>query len=48
MAHGRVAFQIHGESRSNPGNASKGCIVLPRSIRERIWTSSDTLLNVVR
>jgi hypothetical protein len=35
-AHGRTFFRIHGDSRSRPGDASKGCIVLAPGIRERI------------
>ena len=47
-AHGRTAFRIHGDSRSNPGNASTGCIILPPDIRRRIVASGDTTLHVVR
>ena len=35
-AYGRSAFQIHGDSIRSPGNASSGCIVLPRPVRENI------------
>jgi hypothetical protein len=38
---GRSAFRIHGDSIKAPGTASKGCIILPRAIRERIWLSKD-------
>lgn len=44
---GRSAFQIHGDSVRNPGNASSGCIILPRLIRQRIWRSGDRELEVV-
>lgn len=44
---GRSAFRIHGDSISNPGKASHGCIILPRSIRELMWTSNDHYLTVV-
>lgn len=44
---GRSAFRIHGDSINNPGNASHGCIILPRSVRESIWKSGDRLLKVV-
>jgi len=47
-ARGRTDFQIHGDSRSNPGSASNGCIIMPRSIRERIWKSGIRSLIVVR
>lgn len=46
-AHGRTAFQIHGDSSSNPGDASNGCIVLPRHIREHIAASGEIVLHVV-
>lgn len=45
-AHGRTAFRIHGNNKAN--DASHGCLVLPRSVREKIWTSEDTHLEVVR
>jgi hypothetical protein len=44
---GRGAFRIHGDSVSRPGDASNGCIILPRKIRELIWTSGDRDLEVV-
>lgn len=43
---GRSAFRIHGDSIAHPGTASNGCIVLPRSIRNRIWHSGERLLVV--
>lgn len=47
-ALGRTDFQIHGDSRSNPGSASSGCIILPRRIREKIWNSGIRKLIVAR
>lgn len=44
---GRSAFMIHGDSVKKPGTASHGCIILPRNIRELIWTSGDHSLEVV-
>ena len=44
---GRAGFLIHGDSIKEPGTASKGCIILPRPIRERIWASGDRQLTVV-
>ncbi|MCC8392702.1 DUF2778 domain-containing protein [Paraburkholderia sp. MMS20-SJTR3] len=44
---GRSGFMIHGDSRSDPGNASKGCLVLAGRIREKIWNSGDRVLKVV-
>jgi hypothetical protein len=45
--HGRGGFLIPGDSKSDPGNASKGCIILPRKYREQIWESGDRTLVVV-
>lgn len=44
---GRSAFRIHGDSIRAPGTASRGCIILPRAIRELIWKSGDRDLVVV-
>lgn len=44
---GRSAFRIHGDSIAQPGTASHGCIILARPVREAIWQSGDTDLEVV-
>lgn len=44
---GRGSFRIHGDSVRAPGTASRGCIILPRNIRQMIWTSGDRDLLVV-
>jgi len=44
---GRDGFLIHGDSVRHPGEASEGCIILPRRFREQVWTSEDTNLEVV-
>lgn len=44
---GRSSFRIHGDSIKSPGTASRGCIILPRVIRERMWNSKDHDLEVV-
>ena len=44
---GRSNFLIHGDSISDPGCASKGCVILPLFARERIWESGDHSLQVV-
>ncbi|MCC8394733.1 DUF2778 domain-containing protein [Paraburkholderia sp. MMS20-SJTR3] len=41
---GRDGFMIHGDSRSDPGNASNGCIVLHLRYRKQILDSGDRLL----
>lgn len=46
-ATGRGAFRIHGDSIRAPGTASKGCIILPRAIREMVWRSGDHELEVI-
>lgn len=38
---GRSAFGIHGDSKSNPGSASLGCIAIERKVREQVWESGD-------
>lgn len=44
---GRSAFRIHGDSLAHPGEASHGCIILPRKVREAVWASGDRDLVVV-
>lgn len=44
---GRSAFRIHGDSIKHPGEASHGCIILPRVVREQIWRSGDRILLVI-
>lgn len=44
---GRSDFRIHGDNDKGDQSASEGCIILPRKIREQIWTSSDKRLQVV-
>jgi hypothetical protein len=43
---GRSGFLIHGDSITAPGEASLGCIILPRAAREQIWQSGDIQLVV--
>ena len=44
---GRSGFLCHGDSYNHPGQASHGCIVLNRHVREAIAASHDQLLKVV-
>jgi len=44
-AQGRSGFQIHGNNAAN--NASRGCIILPRVVRNTISSSDNTRLRVV-
>lgn len=44
-AHGRSLFRIHGDNKAS--NASHGCIILARPIREMIAASGDHELEVV-
>jgi len=44
---GRTEFRIHGDSVARPGTASRGCIILPRAMREAIWRSGERLIEVV-
>lgn len=43
---GRSGFCVHGDT-TPPGNASEGCVILPRSVRESMWASADHQLTVV-
>lgn len=43
---GRAGFLMHGDSIEHPGTASKGCIIMPRPVRERVWNSGDHRLQV--
>ena len=47
LMYGRDGFLIHGDSITNPGSASEGCIILPRSARTMIAASGDNRLEVV-
>lgn len=44
---GRAGFLMHGDSIDHPGQASRGCIIMPRFARERVWESGDRTLTVV-
>lgn len=44
---GRSGFLIHGDNAHYPGSASLGCVILPRALREVIWTSGDHTLVVL-
>lgn len=44
---GRSAFMVHGDSKEHPGEASEGCIIMPRPIRELLISSRDRLLVVI-
>ena len=44
---GRAGFLMHGDSVHAPGTASKGCIIMPRAVREIVWNSGDHRLQVV-
>ena len=45
---GRDGFLMHGDSRESPGCASHGCVIMPRPVREQVWKSGDTALEVVK
>ena len=38
---GRVGFLMHGDSLVRPGEASKGCIIMGRIARTKVWESGD-------
>lgn len=45
---GRSGFLIHGDSRTAPGSASLGCIILNKVLRQQIWESGDHLIGVIK
>lgn len=45
--YGRSEFKIHGDNITDPGNASHGCIILPRAIRAQIHNCADKKLEVI-
>jgi type VI secretion system (T6SS) effector TldE1-like protein len=47
-AHGRTEFLIHGDSKTDPGNASEGCIILPPDVRKKIAETGVAKLRVVK
>ena len=46
-AKGRTYFRIHGDSAAHPGQASKGCIVLSRKVRQALIDTGDKILKVI-
>jgi hypothetical protein len=44
---GRDDFRIHGAAFEHPELSSEGCIIMPKPVREKIWTSGDRKLTVV-
>lgn len=46
-ALGRTEFGIHGDSVSRPGEASRGCVILPPYVRRFIHESNDRVLRVI-
>lgn len=48
---GRSGFLMHGDGIDAPGNASRGCIIMPRDVRVQVWTTiqngGDAQLEVV-
>ena len=44
---GRTGFMCHGDSMTNPGDASEGCIIMPHEVRVSMWESNDHRLQVV-
>jgi hypothetical protein len=45
-ARGRDGFLIHGDNTRH--DASTGCVILPRDIRDQISSSGDNEIEVVR
>lgn len=47
LMFGRSLFRLHADSVDHPGEASEGCIVQARSVRDAVAASSDRHLHVV-
>lgn len=47
VMYGRSGFLIHGDSITDPGNASEGCLVVAHQYRVAISISGDYELQVV-
>jgi hypothetical protein len=45
--YGRSGFLIHGDSTTNPGCSSRGCIILPKIVRDLIAQTLDKDLQVI-
>ena len=43
----RDYFRMHGDNRHLNKTASKGCVIMPRPIREKVWESGDKLFLVI-
>ena len=43
---GRSGFLLHGDSKTHPGAASKGCIIMPRAVREQVNAIGPRRLSV--
>jgi hypothetical protein len=43
----RSGFLIHGDSVVEPGTASRGCIIMSRTIRNEVAASGDHVLTVI-
>lgn len=46
-AHNRTDFLMHGDSLEHPGEASHGCVIANRMIRDTLRASGETKLRVV-
>ena len=44
---GRSVFLLHGDNIEHPGCASEGCVIMPRVIREKVWSSGDRKILVI-
>ena len=44
---GRDEFKIHGDNLNDPGNASEGCIIQTRKVRDIVASSIDKILTVI-
>ena len=47
LTHGRDGFFMHGDSIKHPGEASLGCVIMPRPVRQYVAAGVDKTLHVV-
>lgn len=45
--YGRSGFEMHGDSKEHPGQASHGCIIMPPWVRKLVAAALDRELLVV-
>ena len=47
LTMGRSGFLMHGDSLDHPGQASRGCIIMPHDTRAQVASGTDRTLQVI-